>query len=93
MNSKQLIEHVSDDTGISKKVVNTVLANIISNIQSSVEDNDDVRLIGFGTFSLNRRKERPGRNPSTGKTIIIPAKNAVKFKAGSKFNATINQGK
>ena len=93
MNSSQLISHVSDDTGVTQKRVKIILASILANIQVSVDSDDDVRLIGFGTFSLNRRKERPGRNPSTGETITIPAKNAVKFKAGSEFNATINQGK
>jgi len=92
MNSTQLIAHVSNDTGVAKKHVKVVLNSLLANIQSSVDSDDNVRLIGFGTFSLNRKKERPGRNPSTGKTIIIPAKNAVKFKAGSEFNAAINQG-
>jgi len=93
MNSTQLVANVSNDTDITQKQVKRVLTSILANIQSGIKTDDTVKLIGFGTFSLNKRKERTGRNPATGAVITIPAKNAVKFKAGSEFNATINQGK
>jgi DNA-binding protein HU-beta len=46
---------------------------------------DKVSLIGFGTFSVSERAAREGRNPQSGKTISIPAKKVVKFKAGTKL--------
>jgi len=47
-------------------------------------------LVGFGTFSVAERSAREGRNPATGKKIKIPARKAVKFKAGTKFTDSIN---
>lgn len=47
-------------------------------------------LIGFGSWSVSEKPERTGRNPQTGKTIVIPAKKAVKFKAGAEFSEAIN---
>ena len=47
-------------------------------------------LVGFGTFSVSKREARQGRNPQTGKTIEIPEKKVVKFKAGSKLSETVN---
>jgi DNA-binding protein HU-beta len=49
-----------------------------------------VTLVGFGTFSVSKREARTGRNPQSGKTIKIPAKNVAKFKAGSKLSEAIN---
>jgi len=46
-------------------------------------------VVGFGTFSVSRRKARKGRNPQTGKEIKIPAKKVVKFSAGSKLKARV----
>ena len=51
---------------------------------------DKVSLIGFGTWSVSKRAARTGRNPQTGKTIQIAAKNVVKFKAGSELAKTVN---
>jgi len=50
-----------------------------------------VTLVGFGTFSVTKREARQGRNPQNGDTIKIPAKNAARFKAGSKLAETLNE--
>ena len=54
-----------------------------------LEKGDKVALVGFGTFSVSKRAARKGRNPQTGKEIDIPAKNVVKFKAGSELSAKV----
>jgi DNA-binding protein HU-beta len=50
---------------------------------------DRVSLVGFGSFSVSHRAERQGRNPQTGKTITIAAKNVIKFKAGAELSAKV----
>ena len=55
-----------------------------------VKKGDEVSLVGFGSWSVSRRSAREGRNPSTGKTIQIKAKNVVKFKAGSDLSGAVN---
>jgi nucleoid DNA-binding protein len=49
-----------------------------------------IGLVGFGTFSVSKRKAREGRNPQTGATIKIPAKKVVKFKAGKELAEKVN---
>ena len=51
---------------------------------------DRVSLVGFGSWSVSKRNAREGRNPSTGKTIQIAAKNVVKFKAGADLGKAVN---
>jgi DNA-binding protein HU-beta len=50
----------------------------------------DARFVGFGTFSVSKRKARTGRNPRTGESIKIPARNVVKFSAGKEFKEMVN---
>ena len=90
MNKKELIENTAGAAGISNVITEKVLNNILETITETLKDGDKVVLVGFGTFSVSRRKARKGRNPQTGKTIDIPAKNVVKFKAGSGLTAKIN---
>ena len=59
-------------------------------VAEALKKGDKVTLVGFGTFSVYKREARTGRNPQSGKTIKIPAKNIAKFKAGSKLSEAIN---
>ena len=87
MNKGELIESVAKDLNSSKaeaeRAVNSVLSNIKKNTKKGVQ------LIGFGSFSVVKRKARKGRNPQTGEAIKIKASKAVKFKAGSAFKTVI----
>ena len=85
MNKGELIERVAKDCDMTKASVEQVVNSILGTITEAVAAADKVTLIGFGTFSVSARAAREGRNPQTGKTIKIPAKKAVKFKAGSKL--------
>lgn len=91
MNKGELIEKVAKDCDMSKTNAEQVLSSILSTITEAVAADDKVTLIGFGTFSVSARAAREGRNPQTGKTIQIPAKKVVKFKAGSKLVDAANQ--
>ena len=90
MNKKDLIENIADAVDISKATAEKALNGILAAIADTLKKGDKVTLVGFGTFSVAKRKARKGRNPQTGKSINIPAKNVAKFKAGSKLSEGIN---
>lgn len=85
MNKGDLVEKVAQDCDLSKAVAEKALNSVMDAILEAVSAGDKVTLIGFGTFSVSERAAREGRNPQTGKTINIPARKVVKFKAGSKL--------
>jgi nucleoid DNA-binding protein len=59
-------------------------------VKYAVKNGEKLVLVGFGTFSVNKRAARAGRNPRTGKEIQISAKNVVKFKAGAGLSENVN---
>jgi len=90
MNKSQLIDAMAQDAGISKAAAKKALESFLNNVEGTLKKGGKVTLIGFGTFSVQSRKAREGRNPATGATIKIPAKKVVKFKAGSELSKTVN---
>lgn len=90
MNKKELIESIAIAADISKATAEKALNGTLAAIAESLRKGDKVTLVGFGTFGVSKREARQGRNPQTGKTIEIPAKNIVKFKAGSKLSEAVN---
>ena len=83
MNKGDLIDLMAKDAKISKAAAGNALNAFIAGVTKSLKKNDSVTLVGFGTFSVNKRKARKGRNPQTGETIKIKAKKVVKFKASA----------
>lgn len=90
MNKAELIERVSKDTNLTKTQVENALNCITEWIKKSLKKDEDVKLVGFGTFTKSKRKARTGRNPQTGAEIRIPASNIPKFKPGKEFKELIN---
>ncbi len=90
MKKKELIEKIADAADITKTDAEKALNATLATIAESMKKGDKVTLVGFGTFSVAKRKARQGRNPQTGKTIKIPARKVVKFKAGSKLAEAVN---
>lgn len=90
MNKAQLIEKLSDKTNLTKVQSETVLDAALEIIQKTVAKGDDVKLVGFGTFSRMRRKSRLGRNPKTGAPVEIPGSLVPRFKPGKEFKAKVN---
>lgn len=81
--SKQdVIDAVADATGSSKADANRAVDAVLDCIKGSLAAGKSVGLIGFGTFEVRERSAREGRNPQTGETIQIAAKNVPAFKAG-----------
>ena len=85
MNKAELVSAIATDAGVSKSVASKVLDSMINNVTESLKKGDKVTLVGFGTFSVTKRKARTGRNPQTGEEIKIPAKKVAKFRAGAKL--------
>lgn len=90
MNKSNLIDAMAEDAGISKAASKKSLESFLENVEKSLKKGDRVSLVGFGSWSVSRRAAREGRNPQTGKTIKIAAKNVVKFKAGSDLQKAVN---
>ena len=90
MNKNDLIASVADDAGISKADATKAVDAVLSSIATSLKKGDEVRLVGFGTFSVARRAATEGRNPRTGEKIKIPASKQPKFKAGKALKDAVN---
>lgn len=82
MTKAELIGVMADEAGISQAAAAKALDAYIAAVGKELKKAGKLGLVGFGTFSVVKRKAREGRNPQTGKTIKIPAKKVVKFKAG-----------
>lgn len=90
MNKAQLLEKVSQKTRLTKVQSESVLDAMLEIIQKAVSRGEEVKLVGFGTFSRLSRKARRGRNPKTGETVDIPGAKVPRFKPGKEFKDIIN---
>ena len=90
MNKGDLVSKIAEKADLSKTQAQDALNATLDCIGNALQDNDKVTLIGFGTFSVNHRAARQGRNPQRGKTIQIAAKNLVKFKPGKELADSVN---
>lgn len=89
MNKTQLIDAMAAEAGLSKADAKRALEAFVNATSGALKGGDKVALVGFGSFSVNERNARTGRNPQTGATINIPAKKVVKFKAGAELSTTV----
>ena len=83
MNKAELINAIAEKAGMTKVDAKKALEGFIDATGEALKKGDRISLVGFGTFSTTKRAARTGRNPQNGKSINIPAKNIVKFKAGA----------
>lgn len=90
MNKSDLISAMADKAGITKAQAGEALDGFMGATTGALKKGEKLILVGFGTFSVNQRAARTGRNPRTGKEIQIAAKNVVKFKAGSGLSEKVN---
>ncbi len=90
MNKNELISKVADDTGLSKSDSSKAVDSIFDSITGELKSGGDIRLVGFGTFLVTKRKATTGRNPQTGAAIDIPAANVPKFRAGKALKEAVN---
>jgi len=89
MTKSELIGQIAENAGITKSDADKAYDAVISAIMSGLKKDGNVPLTGLGTFKVTHRAARTGRNPSTGETIQIAAKNVLKFKASKSVEEEI----
>jgi len=89
MNKEGLVEKMAKITGLPKSTCKECLDSFIETVTSSLKQNEQVVLTGFGTFLATKRAGRIGVNPATGKKMTIPARRVPKFKAGKALKDTV----
>ena len=90
MNKKELAAIVADNAGLSHASAVRAVDAALKAIQDAAAINDDVRLVGFGHFSVAKTPAREGRNPKTGEKIVVESRNRLVFRAGASLKAAIN---
>jgi DNA-binding protein HU-beta len=90
MNKQELIGAVAETTGLSKNDAGKAVEGVFEAISTALKKGDEVRLVGFGTFSVTKRKASTGRNPRTGEPMKIKASTQPKFKAGKGLKDAVN---
>jgi len=90
VNKNDLITALAVTTKLSKTDAAQALDAFLDTVTKALRKRERVSLVGFGTFSVSRRKAATGRNPRTGEAIKIPASNVPRFKAGKALKAAIN---
>lgn len=90
MNKNELIGTLSQNTGLSRSEAASAVEGVFQIIQDTLARGEDVRIVGFGTFSMARRKATTGRNPQTGEPMTIKESNQPRFKAGKVFKDALN---
>jgi len=91
VNKNDLVASVATSAKLSKADAARAVEATFNNIAKALKGGTDVRLVGFGTFTVSRRAASEGRNPRTGERIKIPASKQPKFKAGKALKDSVNR--
>ncbi len=90
MTKQELVDAVAEKAGINKRQASEAVEGVIDSITKALKKGNKVTLVGFGNFSVVKKKARTGRNPQTGKEIQIPARKAPKFSPSKQLKETLN---
>ncbi len=90
MNKKDLVAAVAQDVDLTKDKANEAVDAIIQHIQDALQNGDEVRLPGFGSFKVSDRKATTARNPRTGEEIKVPASRVAKFQPAKGLKDALN---
>ena len=90
MNKAELIEAIAESADLSKADATRAVDALTQTITDTLKKDEQVSIVGFGTFSLRKRAARSGRNPRTGETISIKASNVPGFKPGKALKDAVN---
>lgn len=91
LNKEELIIEVSKKAKVTQKEAAEIIGSLLETIQKTVSKGKKVTLVGFGTFEARKRSARTGRNPQTGKEIIIAARTVPAFSAGKRFKELLGE--
>ena len=91
MNKAQFIQKLSQKTDFTKTDIECLLDASLTLIEKSVAKGEEIKFVGFGTFDCLTRKSRAGRNPKTGKSLIIPETRVPRFRPGKDFKCLVEK--
>jgi len=91
MTKDEIVSQIAEDSGSTKVQARAALESFIGCVTKTLKKGGRISLVGFGTFSVSKRKARTGRNPKTGAEIQIKAKKVAKFKAGKGLSESVNK--
>ena len=89
MTKADLVAQMAKDAGVTKAAAEKALGSFTKSISKVLSKGGKVTLVGFGTFSVRERKARKGRNPQTGRDMMLKAKKVPKFSAGKALKSAI----
>lgn len=89
----EMIENLIEKCGLDKREARQLIELFFEEIRLALEQGDEVKLSGFGNFSVRDKKARPGRNPKTGEDVAVTARRVVVFKAGQKLRDRVENAK
>jgi DNA-binding protein HU-beta len=92
MNQAELITTVAERAGLTKADAGKAVEALVGTITEALQQGDEIRIAGFGSFGISERGERQGRNPQTGASITIAASKAAKFTAAKAVKDALNGG-
>lgn len=84
-----MAEKLFEELGLNKREAKELVESFFEEVRNALERGDQVKLSGFGNFTLRKKNERPGRNPKTGDEIPISARRVVTFRPGQKLKARV----
>lgn len=87
----EIVDHLSREIGINKREAKEIVELFFQTISESLTKGHQVKLSGFGNFTLHDKSERPGRNPKTGEEIPVSARRVVTFRSGQKLRARVGK--
>jgi len=90
MNKNELVSAVAEKAGLTKADAASAVDAVFETVQGELKAGGDIRLAGFGSFTVSRREASKGRNPSTGAEVDIPARNVPKISAGKGLKDAVN---
>ena len=91
LTKSEMADKLVEELGLNKREAQELVEQFIEEIRICLENNEQVKLSGFGNFDLRDKRQRPGRNPKTGEAIPISARRVVTFRPGQKLKAKVEQ--
>ena len=91
LTKSEMEDKLFEELGLNKREAKELVEQFFEEIRICLENNEQVKLSGFGNFDLRDKRQRPGRNPKTGEAIPISARRVVTFRPGQKLKAKVEQ--
>ena len=91
LTKSEMADKLFEELGLNKREAKELVEQFFEEIRICLENNEQVKLSGFGNFDLRDKRQRPGRNPKTGEEIPISARRVVTFRPGQKLKARVEQ--